>query len=185
MEWESRWKVKIPTSRWSGWTWEAPGQVQTGLECGVLVRSGQDDPSQAKGCQQGGEGCTWRIGGAVGGGGAGTRPAGRALDPQAGRWRALQQDRREESTPKGGGKPDASLRSELEPSAQAQWVSFHTGALEHVLLQRKSSCAPRPERPSRCRPPNTHPGLPTSSPCRGWGRARSRLRKSCRHHQML
>lgn len=52
-------------------------------------------------------------------------------------------------------KPHASLRSEPEPSAQAQWVSFHTGALEHVLLQRKSECAPRPERPSRCRPPHT------------------------------
>lgn len=125
---KSRWKVKMPTPTWSGRTGEALEQVRAGLECGVLVRSGQDDPSQPKGCQQGGKDCAWKIWGW----GRGTRPAGRGLDPQAGQWTPAGQEggihperQRTNHTPACGLSRSPAPRHSGCLSTQGRWSTFH------------------------------------------------------------
>ena len=141
---ESRWKVKVkmPTSTWSGRTGEAPEQVRAGLECGVLVRSRQDDPSQPKGCQQGGKDCAWKIWGW----GRGARSAGRGLDPQAGRWTSAGQEggihperQGTNQTPACGLSRSPAPRRSGCLSTQGRWSTFYCRGKTHAQQRRPSA----------------------------------------------
>ena len=149
---ESRWKVKVkmPTSTWSGRTGEAPEQVRAGLECGVLVRSRQDDPSQPKGCQQGGKDCAWKIWGW----GRGARSAGRGLDPQAGRWTSAGQEggihperQGTNQTPACGLSRSPAPRRSGCLSTQGRWSTFY--------CRGRANVHPDPSAPVGVAPPHT------------------------------
>lgn len=91
--------------------------------CGVLVRSGHGpilpSPRSSTRGDPRGRSRGWRRG---------QGPAGRGVDPQAGRWRGLR-DRREESTPKGRGQTRRPPAVQPGQRAQAQWGVFpHRGA---------------------------------------------------------
>lgn len=66
------------------------------------------------------------------------------LDPPGRRWSGFQQEREDPGGQEGGihpgkgrGRNQTACGLESEPSTEAQFVSFHTGALEHVLMQQE------------------------------------------------